>query len=55
MTNEPHKVEPDKPKKKPGPRRPGGKVKRIAVIAPLVLLALFLLGALFWVCGCGRG
>ena len=46
--------EADKPKKKPEPRRPGGKMKRIVIIAPLVLLALLLLGALFWVCGCGR-
>jgi len=28
MTDEPDKVEPGKPKKKPEPRRPGGKTKR---------------------------
>jgi integrase len=28
MTDQPDKVEPDKPKKKPEPRRPGGKQKR---------------------------
>jgi hypothetical protein len=50
MTDEPDKVDPDKPKT----RRPGGKVKRIAIIAPLVLLILLLLGALLYVCGCGR-
>jgi uncharacterized BrkB/YihY/UPF0761 family membrane protein len=47
--------EPDNKAWKPKTRRPGGKVKRIAIIAPLVLLILLLLGALLWVCGCGRG
>jgi len=45
----------DNKAKKPKTRRPGGKAKRIAIIAPLVLLILLLLGALLYVCGCGRG
>jgi len=48
-------LEPDNKAGNPKARRPGGKVKRIAIIAPLVLLILLLLGALLWVCGCGRG
>src|SRR5215475_3929319 len=45
--------EPDK-KKKPVPRRPGGKTKRIAITAALILLALLLLGLLLPVCACAQ-
>src|SRR5215475_14768406 len=45
--------EPDK-KKKPEPRRPGGKTKRIAITAALILLALLLLGMLLPVCACAQ-
>jgi len=56
MTDEPDKRNPDKADKdKPQPRRPGGKTKRIAITAALILLDLLLLGVLLPVCGCGRG
>ena len=54
MTDEPDKVEPDKPKKKPEPRRPGSKTKRIAIRTALVLLALLMLLLLLPVCGCAQ-
>jgi endonuclease YncB( thermonuclease family) len=53
MTDEPDKVEPDKPKKAE-PRRLGSKAKRIAIRTALVLLALLMLLLLMPVCGCAQ-
>src|SRR5262245_53434108 len=44
--------EPDN--KKPEPRRPGGKTKRIAVTVALILFALLLLVLFLPVCGCAQ-
>jgi len=39
---------------KPKASRPGGKTKRIAITAALILFALLLLGLLLPVCGCAQ-